>query len=76
MAENAVVAVLATRRAPPTLALDPRLARVQMSGPLIILTGLIYAYVAAEQFWRGNPAMGVTYAGYAFSNIGLFLLAR
>mgnify|MGYP003350108527 FL=1 len=47
-----------------------------MSGPLIIITGLIYAYVAIEQCCRGNPGMGIAYAGYAFSNIGLFLLAR
>jgi len=47
-----------------------------MSGPLIALTGLIYAYVAADQFWRGNTAMGIAYCGYAFSNVGLYLLAR
>jgi hypothetical protein len=42
-----------------------------MSGWLIALTGLIYAYVSAEQFWRGNPGMGV-----AFSNVGLYLLSK
>jgi hypothetical protein len=47
-----------------------------MSGSLIALTGLIYAYVALEQFWRGNHAMGTVYCGYAFSNVGLYLLAR
>lgn len=47
-----------------------------MSGWLIGLTGLIYAYVSAEQFWRGNPGMGIAYFGYALSNIGLYLLAR
>lgn len=47
-----------------------------MSGPLIALTGLIYAYVAADQFWKGNVGMGIAYVGYAFANIGLFLLAQ
>jgi hypothetical protein len=47
-----------------------------MSGWLIALTGLIYAYVAAEQFWRGNTGMGIAYMGYAFSNVGLYLLAK
>ena len=48
----------------------------RMSGPLIALTGVIYAYVAADQFWRGNPGMGIAYCGYAFANVGLYLLAR
>jgi hypothetical protein len=47
-----------------------------VSGPLIALTGVIYAYVALDQFWRGNSAMGVVYLGYSFSNVGLYLLAR
>lgn len=47
-----------------------------MSAWLIAFTGLIYAWVAAEQFWRENPAMGITYMGYAFANIGLFMLAK
>lgn len=47
-----------------------------MSGPLIALTGVIYLYVALDQFWRGNPAMGIAYLGYSFSNVGLYLLAR
>ncbi len=47
-----------------------------MSHWLIALTGAIYAGVAAEQFFRGNSPMGVVYSGYAFSNIGLYYLAR
>lgn len=46
-----------------------------MSSWLIILTGGIYAYVAFEQGIKGNMGMAIAYAGYAFSNIGLFLLA-
>lgn len=46
-----------------------------MSGTLIIITGLIYAYVSLEQGVKGNAGMCMAYAGYAFSNIGLYLLA-
>jgi hypothetical protein len=46
-----------------------------MSGWLIVVTGLIYAYVSAEQVYVGNWALGGVYAGYAFSNIFLYFLA-
>lgn len=47
-----------------------------MSAFLIGLTGCIYAYVAAEQFLIGNKMLAIVYAGYAFSNIGLYYLAK
>jgi hypothetical protein len=47
-----------------------------MSAGLIALTGVIYAYIALEQFWRGSPYLGVVYLGYAFSNVGLYALAK
>jgi len=47
-----------------------------LSAWLIALTGLIYAYIAVEQFMKGNPNMAIVYAGYAFSNVGLYLLAK
>lgn len=47
-----------------------------MSGWLIGLTGLVYAYISAEQFWKDNPGMGVAYFGYAVANVGLWLLAK
>jgi alcohol dehydrogenase class IV len=47
-----------------------------MSGHLIIITGLIYAYIAGEQLVKENPHMAIVYAGYAFSNVGLYLLAK
>lgn len=46
-----------------------------MSANLIIITGLIYAYIAVEQALKGNTAMAVVYSGYAFSNVGLWILA-
>ena len=47
-----------------------------MSAWLIILTGAIYAYIAGEQLFKGNPYMAVVYAGYAFSYVGLYLMAK
>lgn len=46
-----------------------------MSGPLIALTGLIYAYVSADLAYHGKPGLAIAYAGYAFANIGLYLAA-
>jgi hypothetical protein len=46
-----------------------------MSANLIIVTGLIYAYIALEQGLRGNLAMAIVYSGYAFSNAGLYWMA-
>ena len=46
-----------------------------MSAWLIIVTGLIYAYIGIEQGFKGNTAMAAIYSGYAFSNIGLYVLA-
>lgn len=47
-----------------------------MSGPLIILTGLIYAYIALEQAIKGGVAMAIVYFGYALANVGLYMAVR
>jgi len=47
-----------------------------LSAWLIILTGGIYAYIAGEQLLKDNPHMAIVYAGYSFSNLGLYLLAK
>jgi hypothetical protein len=47
-----------------------------MSGWLIAMTGCIYAWIALEQGLKGNWPMCVVYAGYSFSNVGLYLLAE
>lgn len=47
-----------------------------MSGGLIIFVGLIYLGIAGMQAWKGNTAMAMVYAGYSFSNVGLFMAAR
>ncbi len=46
-----------------------------MSANLILFVGLIYLYVAIEQGIKGNIGMLIAFGGYAFSNVGLYLLA-
>ena len=47
-----------------------------MSHNLILITGLIYIWVAFEQgILHKNYGMLITYIGYAFANIGLYMLA-
>ena len=47
-----------------------------MASPLIALTGLIYAWVAADLAWRGRYDLACVYCGYAVANIGLFYAAK
>lgn len=47
-----------------------------MSAWLVALTGLIYGYVAIEQGMKGNASLAIVYAGYSFSNVGLYLAVR
>jgi hypothetical protein len=47
-----------------------------MSGTLIAVVGVIYMCIAVDQFLKGNPASSIVFAGYAFSNIGLWLTAQ
>ena len=47
-----------------------------MSSWLIIVTGLIYLYIAAEQAYKGNMGMAICYAGYALGNVGLYMMAK
>ena len=46
-----------------------------MSAWLIILTGVIYAYIAVEQGLKGNVPMAICYICYAGANIGLYMMA-
>lgn len=47
-----------------------------MSANLIIITGLIYLFVAYDQGYNHkNIPMLITYIGYSFANVGLYLLA-
>jgi len=47
-----------------------------MSAGLVAFVGLIYAYIAAEQFYLENPSVGVMYLGYAASNVGIYFMVK
>jgi hypothetical protein len=47
----------------------------QMSSWLIIVTGLIYFFISAEQAFKGNIPMAITYLSYSTANIGLYWMA-
>jgi hypothetical protein len=47
-----------------------------MSSWLIIVTGLIYAYIGIEQVVKGNVPMAITYLSYSTANVGLYFMAR
>lgn len=46
-----------------------------MSRTLIVIVGLIYAYIAVETGTKGNIGLSIMYAGYALGNVGLWILA-
>ena len=47
-----------------------------MSSWLIVVVGLLYAAVAVEQVVKGHFGLAIVYSGYAFSNVGLWLITR
>jgi hypothetical protein len=47
-----------------------------MSATLIAAVGAVYAVIAANLYLTGKPGLALAFAGYAVSNIGLYLEAR
>jgi hypothetical protein len=47
-----------------------------LSSWLIAVVGLVYLYIGVEQYLKGNSPLGITFVGYAFSNIGLYMAAK
>lgn len=47
-----------------------------MSAWLIAAVGVVYALVALDLLRKGNVGLGIAFAGYAFSNIGLYIAAK
>jgi hypothetical protein len=46
-------------------------------GPFLIAAiGLQYLAVAADQYWKGDPAHALMYFAYALANVGLWFAAR
>jgi hypothetical protein len=47
-----------------------------MSANLIALVGIVYAFIAANLYASGKLGLALAFAGYAVSNVGLYLEAR
>ena len=47
-----------------------------MSTWLIAAMGVVYFYVACEQFYKGSMGTGIMFLGYAMGNVGLVLVAK
>jgi hypothetical protein len=47
-----------------------------MSGWLIAATGVAYAWVAIEMALSGKWPLAIVWAGYAFAQIGLYIVSR
>ena len=47
-----------------------------MSAPLIIVVGLIYFLISADQFLRGSVPLAVVFFGYALANVGMLFAVR
>jgi len=47
-----------------------------MAGWLILVVMVIYAVISIDLICSGKPAMAAVFAGYAFSNIGLWIASR
>jgi len=43
---------------------------------LILFIGAVYLAVAADLWWQDKFGLALAFAGYAFSNVGLYLAAR
>ena len=47
-----------------------------MSTWLVALMGMVYFYIAMEQFFKGSMGTGIMFLGYAIGNIGLILQVK
>ncbi len=47
-----------------------------MSSPLILFVGVIYLWVALDQYRQGSPGMAIAWFGYALANVGLAMAAK
>ncbi len=43
---------------------------------LIIIIGIVYFAIGVTQLMKGSVPNFIIYTGYAFSNIGLFMMAK
>lgn len=45
------------------------------SGFILVVSG-IYLYAALEQYWKGNPWLGLAFFGYAISNVAMYQVSK
>jgi hypothetical protein len=46
-------------------------------GPWLVAgVGIVYAIASIEQVFKGQIPNAIIFAGYAFSNVGLYMLTR
>ena len=44
-----------------------------MSGPLLGLVALVYAYCALQYWWDGRPGMSLAFLAYSAATVGFIL---
>lgn len=55
----------------------PQIRGKQVMAPwLILIIGAVYLFTALDLLKNGQGGLALAFAGYAFSNIGLYLAAR
>lgn len=47
-----------------------------MSHTLIAAIGVAYVWIAVDQWMKGNPGVAVMFAGYAASQVGVWMQAK
>ena len=47
-----------------------------MSGWLVAAVGIVYSFVAVDQIFKDNLPMGIMWGGYAFAQIGLWMMTK
>ena len=47
-----------------------------MSSTLIAIIGFVYLYIAGENIYNNNWPVGLMFFGYAFANVGSYLLTK
>jgi hypothetical protein len=46
-----------------------------MSGPLIILVAVIYAWICLDSFWNGKYDVSLMFLGYSVAQAAVYMMA-
>lgn len=47
-----------------------------MSSWLVVLIGLVYLGISADQFFKNNMGVALMFFGYALSNVGIYFTVK